>query len=500
VNPSLASLICWCGVAGLFYLDRDKTVRTSKALWLPVIYLLLIGSRPASVWLGIAPPAGTNVQLDGSPFDATIFGILLLATVVVLVRRGRRVLPFLRANWLILAYFGYCLISVLWSFHPDVAFKRWLKAIGDPAMCLVVVTDLQPIDALKRLISRVGFVLLPCSVLLIKYYPALGRAYGPGGEPSNTGVATDKNMLGVMLFVISLSTLWHVLTLLREKRRPNRKRHLVAQGTLLAFGVVLFGMANSQTSTACFILGGGLLVATRLRTIRRRPAMVHILCFTIFLAGGLLLLLGGGSEVVQALGRKSNLSGRTDIWAALIPAAANPVVGAGFESFWISPNAEIARHTLKVKGWWDSEGLIEAHDGYLEAYLNLGFLGLCLILLILTGGYRQAVAGFRRSPSMSGLLLAFVVCSAFYNITESGFRMLGLPWLFLLLSVFCASGIALGRFVDGAAGVFSSPPRLNGRTSSANDVEPVGASVALNLHELDPLPFGWAKWGAPNGR
>ena len=43
MNPTLALLICACGIAGLFYLDRDKTIRTSKALWLPVVYLWILG-------------------------------------------------------------------------------------------------------------------------------------------------------------------------------------------------------------------------------------------------------------------------------------------------------------------------------------------------------------------------------------------------------------------------------------------------------------------------
>ena len=98
MNPSLASLVYVCGIAGLFYLDRDKSVRTSKALWLPVLYLWVLGSRPVSVWLGIAPPSGTNIQLDGSPVDGAFFGILLIAAICVLVHRGRRTLIFLNAN------------------------------------------------------------------------------------------------------------------------------------------------------------------------------------------------------------------------------------------------------------------------------------------------------------------------------------------------------------------------------------------------------------------
>ena len=69
-------------------------------------------------------------------------------------------------------------MSVLWSDFPDVAFKRWIKAIGDLAMVLVIVTDAEPIGT-RRLFSRPGFVLLPTSVLLIKYYANLGRGYDP---------------------------------------------------------------------------------------------------------------------------------------------------------------------------------------------------------------------------------------------------------------------------------------------------------------------------------
>ena len=179
MNPSIASLICACGIAGLFYLDRDDSVRTSKALWLPVVYLWIIGSRPFSFWLGVAPSNGANVQLDGSPVDALFFGLLLAAAVVVLIRRGKRTRTLITANWPILIYFLYCLVSVGWSYHPDVALKRWIKAIGDLAMVLIVVTDGQPVAALRRLFSRVGFLLLPTSVLFIKYYGNLGRGIHP---------------------------------------------------------------------------------------------------------------------------------------------------------------------------------------------------------------------------------------------------------------------------------------------------------------------------------
>src|SRR5580658_179415 len=277
MNPSLASLICVCGIAGLFFLDRDNSLHTSKALWLPVAWLWIMGSRPVSFWLGVSPAAGTNVQLDGSPVDAAVLGVLLAAAIAVLIRRGTPARTFLTANGPILIYFVYCLISVLWSPYPDVAFKRWIKATGDLAMVLILVTEVNPAASLGRLFSRIGFVLFPTSVLFIKYYGYLGRGYGPGGELMNTGVTTNKNALGVILLVVSLGTVWRILTLVQDKTLPNRGRHLIAQLSLLGFEIALFLMADSATSLACFVLGTVLILATKLPTIKRRPSRVHAL-------------------------------------------------------------------------------------------------------------------------------------------------------------------------------------------------------------------------------
>src|SRR5215469_13700785 len=203
MNPTLANLVYTLGIAGLFYLDRDKTIRTSKALWLPVFYLGIIGSRPLSVWLGIGPPSGTDVQMEGSPIDGAFFQILLIAASCVLIRRGSRVISFLNTKFpvVILLYFAFCLFSVIWSDYPVVALKKWTKSIEDLVMILVIVTDEQPVAALRRLFSRLGFILVPYSLLLIKYYPGFGRYYGAwDGATVNTGVTQDKNMLGVITF------------------------------------------------------------------------------------------------------------------------------------------------------------------------------------------------------------------------------------------------------------------------------------------------------------
>jgi exopolysaccharide production protein ExoQ len=473
MNPSLASLIYAIGIAGLFFLGRENSLRTSKALWIPVIWIWIVGSRPVSAWLGMSPTG--NVQLDGSPIDAAVFGVLVVAAIVVLISRGKRTRVLLAANWPILIYFFYCLISVIWSYHPDVAFKRWIKAIGDLAIVLVIVTEPQVRDALNRLFSRVGFLLFPASVLLIKYYGDLGRGYTPDGELMNTGVTTNKNSLGLIVFLISLGTLWNVRALLADKDAPNRTRRLIAQLTLLTFGIVLLEMAHCATAVTCFALGAGLMFLTTRRAIRNRPGRVYALCLVIVLGGGLGMFFGGGSVLSESLGRGEGLSGRTEIWTAVIGAAGNPVIGTGFESFWISPNVKEVYRSLT--GWWAPQGLNEAHNGYLEIYLNLGWIGVLLIALILFSGYRFATRAFQYDPAVASLMLTWVATGTFYSVTEAGFRYLSPPWLFLLLAVVTSTGVISGLYGGQAPNVLASQGGTVSRVPARNQPIPERESV-----------------------
>jgi exopolysaccharide production protein ExoQ len=470
MGASLAFLVCSVGIAGLFYLDRDKSVRNSKALWLPVIWLWIAGSRSVSVWLGTGEgsPGALASTLDGSPLDAAIFEILIVAGLIVLFQR-RKTIALVKASGPVLIYFLYCMISTAWSPIHGPAFKRWIKDVGDLVMVLVIVTDPHPIAAFRRLFSRVGFILLPFSIVLIRYTD-LGRGYDPSGNPANTGVTMNKNSLGLIVFLVSLGALWQVRALLLDKEAPNRARRLVAQGTLLTFGIVLLQMAHCATAVACFVLGGGLMLATNLRAIRKRPGRVHALCLGIVLVGGLTLLFGGESLVTGALGRSSDL-GRTDIWKASIATADSPIFGTGFESFWNTNAHKVARHPA-LAGYFDMSNLVSAHNGYIEVYLDLGWVGLCLIALILISGYRRAAEAFQRDRQFGSLILAYIVTGAVYSISEVGFRVLGPSWIFLLLAVVSANGVAAGLFGRESAKVpiFEHRPKLyrgwNRRTPS----------------------------------
>ena len=440
----LALLICGIVAAGLSYLDRDKSVRISRGLWLPTIWLWIVGSRPISMWLGVSGPssgaAALNATLEGSPLDAAIFEALIVAAGVVLARRGKRVSTLIKATVPVLLYFVYCLLSVAWSPYPESAFKRWIKCVGDLVMVLVIVTDPHPVAALRRLFSRVGFLLFPLSIVLIKW-TNLGVMYDETG-PHFTGVTTNKNTFGLMLYVVAIGIAWNLFMVLSDKKAPNRTQRLIAHCIVLLLGILLLHGSRSATSFFCFILGSFLIFATGLRMFKNRPGRVHALCLGILLMGVAGVVLGGGASAT-AMGRTADFSGRTEIWAAAIASADSPLIGTGFESFW-NANSHKVVQILMSQGYEDISNLNSAHDGYLQIYLDLGWVGVILLSTILIGGYLKSVKAFQRNRELSCLALAYIITCAFYNITEAGFRILTPSWFSLLLATITSTAVTIG--------------------------------------------------------
>lgn len=426
----IATLIFALGICGLFWLDRDANVRTSKALWLPVVWLLIAGSRSVSSWLQMAPAKLPEQYVEGSPFDRAIYTGLLVAGLFVLFQRQKTVGRFLKANWPIALFVLYCAVSIIWSDFPEVALKRWIKSLGDYTMILVVLTDPDSFGALKRVLARAGFLLLPLSVLLIKYYPDLGRAYPAHWEGTMyyVGVAADKNMLGMACLVFGLASWWRFLQEFRREKKERRKGPLIAHGVIVAMTVWLFWLANSMTSLACFVMASALIVATSSPWVARKRMMVHVLIAGVLSFCFCVLFLNVGSFLLTAVGRNPTLTGRADLWEKVIEMTSNPLLGAGFESFWLGPRLE----KLWSIYWWQPN---ESHNGYVEVYLTLGWFGIALLGGAVVAGYRNAISMLKTDPDAGRLRLAYLVVGITYNLTEAAIRTMDLMWLAFLVAL-----------------------------------------------------------------
>jgi O-antigen ligase len=426
--PRLAAVLCGFGILGLLYLNREEKDQTSPAIWIAVAWLSIGSSRTISQWLSTeAALASADRYVDGSPTDRFILSGLLICGLLILIRRSRRTLSLLKENIPILLFFGFCAMSVLWSDFPLVALKRWTKTLGNLTMVFLVLTDRNSVSASKQLLCRTGFLLIPLSVLLVKYYPDLGRGYnGYTWTTFYCGVSTDKNGLGTLCLVFGLASFWCFVQAFRDKNSARRVRLLIAHSVVLAMTLWLFLMAESSTSVACFVIGSGIILIT---TLNKRSTTVHIIAALIGCIASLACLSQETYvRLVSALGRDASLTGRTDIWNDLLRMDFNHWIGTGFESFWLGPRLEYlwSRYYFQPN---------QAHNGYIEIYLTLGVVGLALLGMQFIVGYRNAVAALRQGLPFASLQLAFVAVAAIYNVTEAAFKVMHPLWIAFSLSI-----------------------------------------------------------------
>jgi exopolysaccharide production protein ExoQ len=438
--PTIATIVFALGVIGFFALDRDRNARTSKGLWIPVVWLLINGSRPVSLWLDSHPSMkmqNASQYLDGNPVERFVYSSLLAVGLVILAGRRAQVGRLLRRNSVILLFFSYCAVSTLWSDYTDVSFKRWIKGVGDLVMVLIVLTDSHPFAAAKRLVARVGFVLVPASILLIKYYPALGRIYNIWTwEPMFVGVTEHKNTLGMVCMILGLGFEWRFLLAYLDREDPQRSKRMAVYSVLIAMVVWLFVQANSVTAQSCFLLGTACLLASGTRIVARKRWRAYLLVAAVVAIPFATLFLGIGGSALEGMGRDATLTGRTEIWRDVLSMSGNPIVGTGFESFWLGARADRMWRMFYFHP-------TQAHNGYIEVYLELGWIGIALLAAIIVTGCRNAVATLRWDPVAGRIRLAYIAAGLAYNMTEAGFRMISLTWFFFLISAFVVPKVAV---------------------------------------------------------
>ena len=434
--PIVATIVFSIGILCLFWFTRDRNYAGSKALILPAISLFLMSSRSVTEWVAILttgrPAVGVmsqaEVYAEGSPLDRAVMMVLILLALTVLVHRGKLV-PLVRANLPIVLFFLYAGMSVLWSDFPDITFRRWSRAVGLLLIVCVILSERNRDAAMKRVFAWVGFITIPVSMLWMKYYPELGRMMkritGMNWQPQLVGITSQKNELGAICLVFGIVFLSYFLIAYRDRERPQRKSMLRAYGVALAVLAWVFWKTNSVTTLTSFVLAGFILVAARSRAVIRRPGMVHLMMLALVGGPVLVLFLGVGSGLIENLGRDATLSGRTGIWEKVTPLVPNSLLGTGFESFWLGPRLEYMQQGLSFP-------LNEAHNGYLEIFISLGWIGVLLLLVLLITGYRNIIACYRRDPDAGALRLALFLSVVVSACTEATFRASGPGWFCLL--------------------------------------------------------------------
>ncbi len=391
--PPIAALLTVGFIVFLFRRDSKEKHNVTGGLWLPLVWMLIICSRQPSEWLNtFGFNSGAVTLEEGSPFDACIYFSLILAGAYVLSKRHVQLSEIIRNNQWLTIFFVYCFLAIFWSDFPFVAFKRWIKVLGHPIMALIVLTEPNPAKAVTKLLKRCAFVILPVSILFIKYYPEYGRAFDVWtGAALNTGITLNKNALGGDCLILGLFFFWY-------------------------------------------------------------------------------LLLGIYANAIQLLGKDPTLTDRTLLWHDLLQVEINPIFGAGFESFWLGDRFR----EFAASRWWAPN---QAHNGYLETYLNLGLVGLFLLIAVLIATFWKGRGELFRNFEFGRFRLGFLLAVIAYNWTEAAFKNISPIWFVFYL---IALDYPQREFAADEESVAIDRVEAEGELISAADLNPVGTAFTTS--------------------
>jgi exopolysaccharide production protein ExoQ len=473
--PPIALFLWLILLLALLCFDPAKVRGTSAALWIPIIWMFIAGSRLPSQWFGAVTGQMWVANLeDGNPLDRTIDLVLMGTAVAILFRRSFGWRSFFARNFALILFIAFTLMSAFWSDFPLVAAKRWFRDLGNYLMVLVVLSDPLPLDAATAVFRRLGYFLVPLSILLDKYFPTISKSYDAWtGVGSYVGVATGKNLLGLVALLSGVFFFWDTIVRWSDKNDRRTKRIILVNLSFLAMSISLLFTANSATCKICMFIGCLVIFAVQGRWGQRHQRFLKFLIPTSFLVY-LVLSLGFGmsGQMAAAVGKDPTLTDRTKIWSFVLGMHTNPWIGTGYESFWMGPRLLL---------FWNQAGLghiNEAHNGYLEVYLNLGVIGLILISAILITRYRTICKRLAPLSSFASLGFALWTIMLFYCVTEAGFRSgQGLIWIvFLLVTVSVKLEDRLPATVPAV--IFGPVQNLRVQPASAGQLQPTGDNGA----------------------
>ena len=431
--PSIALLLCILFILYLFRIDFKRETHVSRSIWIPLIWVMIIASRPVSLWLNPGAVGGSEVYLEGSPLDRNIYLLLIIIGAYILSRRKIDWSQLCRNNAFIFLFMLYGGISIMWSDFPLVSFKRWIKGVGMIIMIVIILTENHPVEALKTIIRRMAYVHVPLSIVFIKYFPQWGRDYSFWeGAISYSGVTYNKNTLGYLCLISGLFFCWRLLLLWQNRRVSIDKKELYINIFFLVMIVWLFDKASSATSFICLIIGVVIIKSYDLSFVKKNlhSNVFHLLLITLcVLTLAMFDFTAMLSSAVDITGHSSTFWGRTEMWSYLVTIDIPSIIGTGYESFWIGNRLE----NLWAKYWWRPN---QSHNGYLEIYLNLGWIGLILLGGVILTSYRNILKSFNSNFDYGRFRMAFLIVALLYNVTEAAFKGLHIIWfVFLLISI-----------------------------------------------------------------
>lgn len=414
--------------------------------------------------LSSCSPLDSMCLYESRPENRVVWPTLAVISALIVAANWRRlaVAPHIVALFAFLAFAG---ASVLWAFRPELSAIRYAQQV-----MIITAVVLPPLSMAERGDLLRGLFLCFALACFINAFFVLGPPpkFAGSATPGYAGYFSGKNYLGIFAAIALLLSAHELLY-------PGWRRW---SGVIVAIlAVVLLQMSNSKTAAGLAILAPAFALFC---VILKRKLRISILAVPLAIVVSYLVVSNLTRLNVYKLSYwiygDSTFTGRRWIWDfATVEIWKKPLHGWGYQSFWlVGPDAP---SIVDAPGWIKT--MPNAHNGYFDTTLEMGFIGLALLLIFVGMTLHYSGRIVERDPVRGwGILsLAFfvIIVNAFESMWMRAFEFV---WLvFLVLAVDVGRQLRLLRAsamaADAADDVRRSEPR--DRMKPARGLSPMGA-------------------------
>jgi O-antigen ligase len=309
---------------------------------------------------------------------------------------------------------------------PTLVLRRGIAVFGTTLFGIALAVRLS-LEEQLRLMSWVFRIIAVLSLVCIVLAPSYGISDWVEHQGEWRGIFDHKNGLGSVM-ALSILVEWHL---------PTQTRFSIALNRLaLLLSAVLLVFSSSMTPMIALVASLLFLQIYKFAMQRLRiPVYAIVLATLLMIASGATMLFIDSERVTNALGRTSDLTGRTEIWGRVMSyIPERPVLGYGYSGFWYGASSK----SLTVDQVMGTR-IMYSHNGYLEILLTLGAVGLLLALGFLATGIKRAFDLSEQHRSSVYLWpLAFLFFLTVHNIGECTILLQDLEWALCVATIVSA--------------------------------------------------------------
>ncbi len=342
----------------------------------------------------------------GNPRVQLIYATVDLVAIGLLFKRWSRVKSIGRASPLLGCLVVYAIASSVWSWAPEVSLRRGVALLGTTLVALYLAATFER----RQIVVLLGTAfagLIISSLIVGALVPDIGVQFDQWSQGWR-GLYVHKNGLGRAAAFSMI--VW--LVLLYDGRFPL-SRIAVVMSILSLWALVMSQSVGAFVVTLCLFGAWGVYRA------REVPPLLKVATLSVLIPAVLVGISVGGQNfdrLVLLLGRDVTLTGRVTLWSTLTSdLVAQPLIGYGYSGFWLGESSP-ASAVWSAVGWKPPH----AHNGFIDVALDLGAIGLLLLLLLLWRPIRSTVKSLVAGNELESFFsLGVFVFTIGSNLVES---------------------------------------------------------------------------------